>query len=81
LGLFDLAIGPDSEMLDEAFTAASRASAAACIIDRQIDQITFGLGGWPVERRLKRNALRPDGLQDRLEDRQRHTGAACPRAK
>ena len=37
------AIGPDSEMLDEAFTAAPRASAAIRVIDRQIDQIALGL--------------------------------------
>jgi len=60
LGLFNLAIGSNSEMLDEAFTAAPRASAAIRVIDAQIDQITFGLGRWPIERRLLsgRKALR-----------------------
>jgi hypothetical protein len=66
LRVSDLAVGSDPEMFDETL-AAVLAAASAHVIDGQILQIALGLWRRPTERCLGCNALRPNGLQDRLE--------------
>ena len=70
LRLVDLPLSIEAEMLDERLTATLDPRSAV-VIDRQIDEITFRLQGGPIEQRLGRDSFRPNGLQDRLEDRQR----------
>jgi hypothetical protein len=68
LRVSDFAVGADPEVFDETL-AAVLAAASAQVIDRHINQIVLGFRRRPVERRLGRDALRPNSLQDRLEDR------------
>src|ERR1700693_3790538 len=61
-------------ILVAALTASLPAADAIAthIIDRQIDEMTLRFRRRSIERRLGSDPFRPNGLQDRLEDRQRH---------
>src|SRR5581483_10012939 len=74
LGLLELTVAAEPEMLDESAAPAAHA-AARSVVDRQIDHAELGFARGAGERRLGRDVLGPHGLNDRLEDRQRHARA------
>ncbi len=68
LARVDLSVCIKPEMLDE---AAAGLALAGRIVDRQIDEVGLRVERRSAERRLRGDILRPDRVEDRLEDRQR----------
>jgi hypothetical protein len=84
LCIVDLAVGPASEVLNEAVTGFY--TITGLVVDRQINEFALCLGRGSIQRRLRLNFLGPNGLDDWLKDRQRNgsscfTGAECAVAK
>ena len=65
-------------MLDE---AAACCALSGRKVDRQIDEMSLRLRRGAAERRLRRDILRPDGIDDRLKDRKRQPRSGLGRTE